>query len=177
MSDGQQGGISIPHGIEGAGYFADMIYRLPRLRFCFRRKTPKRIDGVPSPTAAKFRSIIIRFLHPLRNVSFGMKYTPNVDMIWPVMKKDQIGISLQRNAPQIRQSQLVCIPQRSGLRMACDQIVSSLKCVDKAKSHVGSSFMSIVIDGCLDITSSKLSGNNRFAIHLLRRPAPVREDC
>lgn len=44
--------------------------------------------------------------------------------------------------------------------MACDQIRSIFKCVDEAESDFGPSFASIVIDGCLDITASKLSGNN-----------------
>ncbi len=61
------------------------------------------VMGACGPTVdISERSVTFRALHPLRDIPFGMKHTPNVDIISLLAIKDEIWVSLQIDVPQIR---------------------------------------------------------------------------
>ena len=110
-------------------------------------------------------SDIFGLLHPRRDVALAVQHAPDINLLWALDVKNEMGIARQWPEAQTGQVQFVGLTWRSGSRMATDVRISLLQGINEAERRLLSTFAEVVGNRIVNVPVGQLTRNDRLGRH------------
>ena len=130
-----------------------------------RRKALRRHARRLRRTSSR-RGSSLQAAQPGRDVSMGVQYAPDIDVIVLLDVEDEIRVALQHPATQPRKRKLMSRSRRSGGGMIRDHAVRGAQRFHEGQGDFGAGFPNVVVNGRFGVPTCQFTRSERLFAHL-----------